>query len=206
MTGSLSTPTGRGWLEEAVAAVRRDPEQIVHLFPAAGRNVGRHPLPERPRWTVDDAARVELLTALPPDEELVPRVKALYRYGDAAEKRGVLRALPALAVGAECTDLLEDALRTNDTRLVAAALGPYAWHLDDATWRQGVLKCVFMGLPLSVVDSLRERADPELGSMLAALYAERTAAGRVLADDALELLAGTSPAGTPAPHEREAPA
>ena len=45
--------------------------------------------------------------------------------------------------------LLADALRTNDTRLVAAALGPYATrHFDTESWRQGVLKCLFVGVPL----------------------------------------------------------
>ena len=77
--------------------------------------------------------------------------------------------------------LLHDAIRTNDTRLVAAALGPYAGHLDDAAWRQAVLKCVFMGVPLAAVDGLDERADAELAAMLAALADERAAAGR---DDA----------------------
>ena len=56
-----------------------------------------------------------------------------------------------------------DALRTNDTRLVAAALGPYAAaHLDGHGWRQGVVKCVFMGVPLDAVADLDERADDEL--------------------------------------------
>ena len=41
--------------------------------------------------------------------------------------------------GRRCLPVVRDALRTNDTRLVAAALGPYAAaHLDDAAWRQAV--------------------------------------------------------------------
>ena len=80
----------------------------------------------------------------------------------------MLKALPLLPIGDAAVPLLHDALRTNDTRLVAAALGPYAAHLDDAAWRQGVLKCVFMGMPLAAVDGLDERADAELAAMLAA--------------------------------------
>jgi hypothetical protein len=72
--------------------------------------------------------------------------------------------------------------------LVAAALGPYAGHLDDPAWRQGVLKCVFMAVPLSVVDRLDERADGELARMLAGLAAERQAAGRAMPADATALL------------------
>ena len=84
--------------------------------------------------------------------------------------------------------LVRDALRSNDTRLVAAALGPGARDLPAAEWRQGVLKSVFMGLPLSAVDGLAERADTELGRMLAALRHEREAAGRTMPADAVELL------------------
>ncbi|MEK8109707.1 EboA domain-containing protein [Micromonospora sp. M12] len=59
----------------------------------------------------------------------------------------MLRALPLLPIGGAGVPLLHDAIRTNDTRLVAAALGPYARHLDPAAWRQAVLKCVFSGVP-----------------------------------------------------------
>jgi hypothetical protein len=204
-------PAGAAWLDAAATAVRRDPERVRDLFPAVARHVGRAPLPDRPGWTADEAGRAVLLKALLlAGDALAAEVRALYRYGDAAEKRAVLRALPELNVGARCTDLLTDALRTNDTRLVAAALGPYARHLDDATWRQAVLKCVFSGVPLAGVDALDERADAELGAMLADLHAERTAAGRRLADDALRLLDRVRPSDAadmaPSSHPREAAA
>jgi hypothetical protein len=67
-------------------------------------------------------------------------------------------------------------------------MGPYARHLDDATWRQGVIKCVFMGIPLTAVDRLEERADGDLAEMLAGLVDERRAAGRTAPADALALL------------------
>jgi hypothetical protein len=169
--------------------------------PGGDRDPARRHPPAGAAWLDAAATAVrrdpERIRALfPAGDALAAEVRALYRYGDAAEKRAVLRALPELNVGPRCTDLLCDALRTNDTRLVAAALGPYARHLDDATWRQGVLKCVFSGVPLAAVDALEERADAELGAMLADLHAERTAAGRELADDALRLLARCGPAAT----------
>ena len=74
----------------------------------------------------------------------------LYRYGDAAERRGMLRALPFLELGDRGLGLTDDAIRTNDTRLIAAALGPYATeHLPDAGYDQAVLKCVFVGVPIT---------------------------------------------------------
>ena len=116
----------------------------------------------------------------------------------------MLRALPWLDIGDSGAELLRDAIRTNDPRLVAAALGPYARHLDDALWRQAVLKCVFMDIPLSAVTGLADRADSELARMLAGLADERHAAGRTMPADATALL--TRLASPPAEPDREKPA
>ena len=107
------------------------------------------------------------------------RAAELYRYGDAAERRGLLRALPYLPLGDRALDLVDDAIRTNDTRLIAAALGPYATeHLPDAAYDQAVLKCVFVGVPITPLDGLPERVTPNGARMLAAFVHERVAAGR----------------------------
>lgn len=193
------------WQAEAQRRVRNEPGHIRTLFPAAGRHCGRTPLhPDSDpgglvHGTTDDAARIGLLTALrdscPPDS-LVGEVQQLYRYGDDAEKRGVLRGLSAVdgALPVEAgLELVRDALRTNDTRLVAAALGPYAAaHLDPHGWRHGVLKCIFVGVPLAAVSGLTDRADAELVRMISDFADERRAAGRVVPSDAQRLLAGAS--------------
>ncbi|MEU6074681.1 EboA domain-containing protein [Micromonospora sp. NPDC047074] len=174
------------WLDAALRRVAADPAAIGEVFPAAGRRCGRAPLPDAPGWNADEAARALLLAALPTDH--AGHAETRYRYGDAAEKRAVLKALPLLPVGAAGVPLLHDAIRTNDTRLLTAALGPYARHLDPAAWRQAVLKCVFTGVPLAVVHDLDARADSELAVMLAGLAAERRAAGRTVPADATDLL------------------
>ncbi|PZG12214.1 sugar phosphate isomerase [Micromonospora craterilacus] len=189
------------WLAAAVHRIGFEPTTITTFFAAAGRRCGRAELPDLPGWTADEAARALLLTALPAGH--AGWAEALYRDGDAAEKRAVLKALPLLPIGAAGLPLLHDAIRTNDTRLVAAALGPYAHHLDPPTWRQAVLKCVFTGVPLAVVADLDARADGELAAMLAALAAERRAAGRAMPADATELLDRLS-ARVDQPHLREA--
>jgi hypothetical protein len=178
------------WLDAALATIADRPLAIGRFFPAAGRRCGRAPLSTLDGWTVDDAARVLLLTGLSlRGAALASAAEALYRYGDAAEKRAVLRALPLLdGLGADAVPLLHDALRTNDSRLVAAALGPCATHLPDADWRQAVLKCVFMSIPLAVVADLDTRADTTLAAMLARYADERRAAGRTMPADALALL------------------
>jgi len=184
LRAALAAVPGKDWLDDALARVRTDPDAAGPLFARAERKLGRDPLAGGSAWTAGRAGRVLLLAELADPQRIV----TLYQQGDAAERLAVLAALPLLDIGDAGVPLLHDALRTNDTRLVAAALGPYAAHLDAATWRQGVVKCVFMGVPLSAVDRLDDRADQELAAMLGALATERAAAGRRMPDDALALL------------------
>lgn len=170
--------------------------------------------------TVGDAARaalvVTLVTGTPPladgpggrqTPDLATRLGTLYHQGDTGERRGVLRALDALVVRGDTSPpagplpeklagagvaLAEDALRANDTSLVAAAVGPFGGrHLALRTWRHAVLKLVFLGVPLDAVDRLAARADAELARMARDLAAERRAAGRDVPPDLTRLLTVT---------------
>ncbi|MBO0868163.1 MAG: EboA domain-containing protein [Micromonosporaceae bacterium] len=185
--GSVADPA---WLAAAQAGVAAEANSIVEVFPAVGRRCGRGPLPGLPGWRTDDAARVLLLRTLPAGApDLAVLVTRLYRDGDANEKRAVLLALSTLDLPAEVQrPLLQDAIRTNDTRLIAAAVGPAAACLPAPAWRQAVIKCVFTGVELHNVADLETRADAELAAMLAGLVHERRAAGRTVAPDALALL------------------
>ncbi|AGS71577.1 EboA domain-containing protein [Streptomyces collinus] len=171
--------------QDLAAVATQGPAALDARFPAAGRHYGRGPLPGWADWHVEDGVRTLLLTRLPlQGEELAAEAAARYGDGDAAERRGVLRALPFLAIGAAGLPLTDDALRTNDTRLIAAALGPYArTHLDQYRWRQAVLKCLFTGIPLRTVAGLRDRADAELARMALGFAAERRAASRTVPAD-----------------------
>ncbi|GAB2850355.1 EboA domain-containing protein [Streptomyces deserti] len=157
-----------------------------------------------------DAARVLILHAARADADALARV---YFQGTADERRAVLHALPDLVPGPESLPLVEDALRTNDTRLLAAAVGPYAArHLAPHHWRHAVLKCLFTGVSVEHVADLARRAqgDSELARMLGDYAAERTAAGRPVPEDLNRVLAltGTEPPATPShrsddPHGKE---
>jgi hypothetical protein len=179
------------------AEIEADPSRIRTRFPAAAREIGRTPgtSPEPGTERVEDDVRVRLLAALGRGlagdaDALSAEVHDLYRFGDADERRAVLLGLGHLgdAIGDRAVDLLHDALRTNDPRLVAAAMGTYAARLDDAAWRQAVLKCLFVGVPLRLVAGLDGRADEELRRMVADYAAERRAAGREVPADALPFL------------------
>ncbi|MER5905975.1 EboA domain-containing protein [Streptomyces mirabilis] len=188
-------PPARAWLDQALdeAADHPGTHGPISVWELRIAEAGRRCGPEHA-----DAARVLLLHAARADPDALARV---YRQGTAAERRAVLHALPHLVPGPDALPLVEDALRTNDTRLVAAALGPYAArHLDAHTWRHAVLKCLFTGVPVDVVADLapRAHADAELARMLGDYARERTAADRPVPEDLHRVLALTEPTAAPA--------
>ncbi|CAM5540248.1 EboA domain-containing protein [Streptomyces aurantiogriseus] len=194
-------PAARAWFRQALdeAAAHpgtHGPISVWELRLAeAGRRCGS-------RYA--DAARVLILHAARADPAALTRV---YFQGTADERRAVLKALPHLVPGPDALPLVEDALRTNDTRLLAAAVGPYAArHLDAHTWRHAVLKCLFTGVSVDEVADLKQRAraDAELARMLGDYAAERTAADRPVPRDLDRVLALTDSSGptepAPPPH------
>ncbi|WSQ26169.1 EboA domain-containing protein [Streptomyces sp. NBC_01230] len=194
----------RAWLDEALAeaahtAFHEDTADTAPVnryavppwelrFAAAGRHCGLE---------YADSVRALLLIEA---RAGLPAVTRLYDQGTAAERRAVLLTLHRLDLGPTALPLVEDALRTNDTRLVAAAVGPYAAvHLDTHQWRHAILKCLFTGVSVDAVDALarRARGDAELARMLGDFAAERTAAGRAVPSDLSRVLALTAPAPFP---------
>ncbi len=204
-----TSPEGWAWLQDVLAELAAKPDAIRVRFPAVGRKVGRGVLEEGAdpadvhAWTVDDAARVLMLQALGTAAEA--ELAELYRYGDAAERRGVLRALPYVeGLGDRGLGLTEDAIRTNDTRLIAAALGPYATtHLPDTAYDHAVLKCVFVGVPITGVDGVGERVTADGARMLAAFVHERVAAGRDVAAEVWTVIDRFAPEAEIAAIQRE---
>lgn len=189
----------RSWIDTAAAEVGRAPDKIVELFPGATRGVAGS--------SESDAAllaREKLFTTLVAQDDTVaaPLIEKLYRWGDSDERLAVLRGLELSALNGELgpqarstgQSLVEDALRCNEPRLVAAALGGFAArYLSQHAWRHGVMKLVFMEVPLRAVHGLPNRADAELGRMANDYVNERCAAGRSVSDDVrmLQRLTGT---------------
>ncbi len=187
----------RAWLDESLAEAAHAADATEDAttayaarswemrFAAAGRHCGQDNA---------DSVRALLLVEARADAATLTRI---YQQGSAAERRAVLLALPQLdPPPAAGLPLVEDALRTNDTRLVAAAVGPYAAeHLGPHAWRHALLKCLFTGVPVDSADGLERRArgDAELARMLGDYAAERTAAGRPVPPDLHRVLILTSP-------------
>lgn len=199
----MTNPTS-DWLDQVTAEIAEEPSRIVRHFPAVGRKVGREPLreddPQALRGSIDDVARARLVEALVENADaasVAGLLTDLYRHGDDAERRGVLRGLGTIGRDSSSTGadsdlvrigvgLVNDALRTNDPRLVAAAMGEFAArHLPAVEWRGGVLKCLFMQIPLGAVTAIEDRRDAELKVQAQNLADERQAAGRVLSPTSL---------------------
>ncbi|MEV6204455.1 EboA domain-containing protein [Streptomyces sp. NPDC051771] len=202
ITARLPDDHARAWFAEALADAGRaaaaprapSPPDPAARAATAPRTPSAHPAD--PAWQLRfvtagrhcgqdaaDAVRALLLIEARAGAGTLTR---LYRQGSADERRAVLLALPFLVDGPQAAPLVDDALRTHDTRLIAAAVGPYAAaHLAPHAWRHAVLKCLFAGVPLTAVADLARRAagDAELARMLAAHAAERTAAGREIPRD-----------------------
>lgn len=202
----MTNPTS-DWLDQVTAEIAEEPSRIVRHFPAVGRKVGREPLreddPQALRGSIDDVARARLVEALVENADaasVAGLLTDLYRHGDDAERRGVLRGLGTIGRDSSSTGadsdlvrigvgLVNDALRTNDPRLVAAAMGEFAArHLPAVEWRGGVLKCLFMQIPLGAVTAIEDRRDAELKVQAQNLADERQAAGRVLSPDLTALI------------------
>ena len=98
VTGAVADPP---WLADALSQVAASPAAVAGLFPAVSRHCGRGPLPdpdpELAGWTVDDAARVLLLTTLSlHGAALAGEIGALYRLrGRGREACGAARAAVA---------------------------------------------------------------------------------------------------------------
>lgn len=186
---ALDAPARERW-HALRTEVADDPARLGRVFPASARTTGRGPLPGADGVLLEDAVRVSLVAAaaerVEPDA-LLAELREVYRYGDSDEKRAVVHALngieAARAGQLDGTDVLLDALRANDTRLVAAAMGPHSDLLDDDAWRQGVLKCLFTGVPVATVTGLAARADQQLADMVGRYRREREAAGRDVPTD-----------------------
>ncbi|MFE8990517.1 EboA domain-containing protein [Streptomyces collinus] len=198
-------PPARTWLDHALdeAAAHPGLHGPISVWELRLAEAGRRCGPAHA-----DAARVLILDAARAGTDALTRV---YFQGTADERRAVLHALPHLVSGPGALPLIEDALRTNDTRLLSAAVGPYAArHLTAHAWRHAVLKCLFTGVPVDHVADLPRRSagDGELTRMLADYAAERTAAGRSVPEDldrVLDLTESVTPAapGMDHPHGKE---
>jgi hypothetical protein len=137
----------------------------------------------KPTWRVDQAARTELLLALPATDErtYVSTLDRLFADADEGELVTLYRSLPLFAFPAAHKARAAEGVRTNmKTVFEAIAVdNPYPSEmLEDAAWNQLVVKCLFMGVKLIGVYGFDARNNDALAKMLVDHAHERWAAGR----------------------------
>jgi hypothetical protein len=133
-------------------------------------------------WTVDQAARTRLVLAAlsrggSPGETLNP----LFQDADLGELVSLYQALPLYPEPKTHTARAAEGIRTNMKAVFEAVAlrNPYpAEELDLLAWNQLVLKCLFIGSPLYLVDGIDGRGNSALAKMLSDFAHERWAAGR----------------------------
>ena len=189
------------WLEEAVAEVEGGVSgtRLAGLLSLASRFVPRrhlapsvdeideawHCLPgwNPERWTILEAVRVALILAHKDqrDSAFTKVLEECFRYADEGETCALLRSLALLPLGQRFLWRAGEGCRSNMRSIFEAAAcdTPYpATFFDEPTWRQLVIKSVFIGAPLWRVHGLDDRLSPGLARMALDLADERQSAGR----------------------------
>jgi hypothetical protein len=149
-------------------------------------------------WSCDQAARsLLLLASVPPkganidanhnpsaiQQDYRQLVQQLFDNADVGELIALYQSLPLLPQPESyLTQAIEGARSSMTAVFQAIALrNPYpARYFDQPTWNQMVLKALFEGSQLSLIEGLDQRANPQLARMLSAYAHERWAAHRTV--------------------------
>ncbi|MEO0686795.1 MAG: EboA family metabolite traffic protein, partial [Cyanobacteria bacterium J06649_11] len=134
-------------------------------------------------WTIDQAARTLMVLSLASDDidKYLQTLDQVFAAADVRELVALYQALPLLPYPEKLGERAAEGIRSNMSAVFnAVALNnPYpAEYLDNLAWNQMVLKALFIGSPLYLIQGLDERANPELARMLIDYAHERWAAGR----------------------------
>ena len=200
-------------LDPAAAAWARDRQGVIRLgdrkglylaFGMAPRKVGKSDLgltdeellaadAARPGWnprgwSVDQLTRALFLLSLPTMEaaEFVTVLDQLFGAGEVGELVSMYQALPLLPFPSAHILRAAEGIRTNIKAVFCAVAhqNPYpSEQFSDDQWNQMVLKCQFIGVPMSPIVGLDQRANPHLSAMVVDFVHERWAAKRPIAPD-----------------------
>ncbi len=195
-----ATDAERQWLETKLAAPT---SAKLGAFVAVPRFVARRNVPDKPNgmssngvpsnWTMDQLARVLLLTSLPPEPEAtyVQAIQTLFDTAELQELVALYSALPLLAYPERWLFQATEAVRSNMGPVFdAIAFGNTypADYFPEAAWNQLVLKCIFNDKPITRITGLAQRANQTLANDLSNFAHERWAAGRTVPAEVWQLI------------------
>ena len=198
-------PAAAGWVRDRQGSIRLGDRKGLYLaFGMAPRKVGKSDLgltdeelstanAVRPGWnprgwSVDQLTRSLFLLSLPTMEatELVTVLDQLFGAGEVGELVAMYQTLPLLPHPSAHVLRAAEGIRTNIKAVFCAVAhqNPYpAEQFTDDQWNQMVLKCQFIGVPMSPIEGLDQRANPHLSAMVVDFIHERWAAKRPIAPD-----------------------
>ncbi|MBU7583840.1 MAG: EboA family metabolite traffic protein [Nostoc sp. TH1S01] len=134
-------------------------------------------------WSVDQAARTLLVLTLAQAnlENYLYPLEQVFTAADVGELVALYQALPLLPEPEKLQKRAAEGIRSNMTAVfnAVALRNPYpAKYFDNLAWNQMVLKALFVGSPLHLIQSLDVRANYELARMLIDYAHERQSANR----------------------------
>ena len=198
-------PVAAAWVRDRQAAVAAGDKKGLYLaFGMTPRKVGKSDLALtsdelavaseiRPGWnpagwSIDQATRTLFVLTLPAmePESLTGILDQLFDAGEVGELVALYQSLPLLPDPKSHILRAAEGIRTNIKAVFCAVAhrNPYpAEQFSEDQWNQMVLKCQFIGVPMSPIFGLDQRANASLSSMVIDFIHERWAAKRAIAPD-----------------------
>lgn len=139
-------------------------------------------------WSTDQAVRALFVLSLPAQDStaMVATLDQLFSTGEVGELVALYQALPLLPHPSAHVLRAAEGIRTNIKAVFCAVAhqNPYPAELfSEDQWNQMVLKCQFIGVPMSPVRGLDQRANARLAAMVLDFIEERRAARRPVSPD-----------------------
>ncbi|MCU0567024.1 MAG: EboA family metabolite traffic protein [Oculatellaceae cyanobacterium Prado106] len=204
-------PEALAWLEETRLQITQGtPERFwVSAFSRVPRYLGKQTLQLSPEdldlahdlrpgwmpsdWTVDQVGRTLLVLALPIAslEGYQRSLDSLFQNADVGEAIALYQSLPLLPYPELHCDRAAEGIRSNMAAVfnAVALKSPYPGdYLGENAWNQMILKAVFIGSSLSLIQGLDRRANPTLAQMLMDYAQERRAAQRSITPELWSLV------------------
>jgi hypothetical protein len=189
------------WLDEKTEQINSGVtgREFFRAFSAVSRYTGKKPLELTAQdlktastmqigwfpghWSVDQAARTLLVLALPKEDaqKYLHILEPVFATADVGELVALYQALPLLPYPEKLRIRAAEGVRSNMTSVfnAIALRNPYpAQYLDNLAWNQMVLKALFVGSSLHLIQGLDFRANRELARMLIDYAHERHSANR----------------------------
>ncbi|WP_181280539.1 EboA domain-containing protein [Aphanothece hegewaldii] len=182
---------------------------LFSTFSAVSRHVGKDDLMLLPQdrqacqtvcsdwypghWNIQQVARTLLVLSWPNQNQdfYLHTIGKLFATANLEELVTLYQALPILSYPEQLRLQAAEGVRSNMTAVVdAVALqNPYpAEYFDDIAWNQMILKALFVGSSLDLIQGLERRANSTLAQMLSDYAQERRSAKRSVPNQLWQLV------------------